>query len=90
MVVLAQKEVADRLAAGPGGKTYGALSVMAQFRCRVRLLRKVLPGAFTPPPKVDSGLVLFERRASAAVRVDDEAWFFKLTRAALPRGVRRD
>ena len=81
MVVLAQKEVADRLAAKPGSKTYGALSVMAQFRCEVKLLRKVLPGAFTPPPKVDSGLVLFTRRLKPAVQVADEAWFFKITRA---------
>ena len=82
MVVLAQKEVADRLAAKPGNKTYGALSVMAQYRCKVTMLRKVLPGAFTPPPKVDSGLVLFERHQGPGAAGEGEAWFFRVVRAA--------
>jgi 16S rRNA (adenine1518-N6/adenine1519-N6)-dimethyltransferase len=82
MVVLAQREVALRLAAVPGGKAYGALSLMAQYRAEVVFLRKVLPGAFTPPPKVDSGLVLFRRLQRPAARVKDEAYLFKVIRTA--------
>ncbi len=82
MVALVQKEVGLRLAAGPGNKDYGALSLMAQYRSRVALLRKVLPGAFTPPPRVDSALLLFERLERPAVRVKDEAFFFRVARGA--------
>jgi 16S rRNA (adenine1518-N6/adenine1519-N6)-dimethyltransferase len=82
MAVLCQWEVGRRLAAGPGGKDYSALSVMAQFRCKVSCLRKVLPGAFTPVPKVDSALVLFERLANPAVQVKDQALFFRVVRGA--------
>ena len=52
-----QKEVVQRLAAGPGGKEYGRLSVMTQYHCRVERLFTVPPGAFQPPPKVDSAVV---------------------------------
>ena len=54
MLFMLQKEVVQRLAAAPGGKDYGRLSVMIQYRCTVEKLFDVAPGAFTPPPKVDS------------------------------------
>jgi 16S rRNA (adenine1518-N6/adenine1519-N6)-dimethyltransferase len=57
MHFMLQKEVVDRMAAGPGSKTYGRLSVMLQLRCTVEPLFKVPPGAFRPPPKVDSAIV---------------------------------
>jgi 16S rRNA (adenine1518-N6/adenine1519-N6)-dimethyltransferase len=57
VVFLVQAEVADRLAAPPGGKTYGALSVGVQAVCRVEKLFEVAPGAFKPPPKVRSAVV---------------------------------
>ena len=57
MHFLLQKEVVDRLAAKPGGGRYGRLSVMVQYHCRVEKLFNVGPGAFTPPPKVDSAFV---------------------------------
>src|SRR5437899_11984668 len=57
IVFLVQAEVADRLAARPGSKTYGALSVGVQAVCRVERLFAVRAGAFTPPPKVQSALV---------------------------------
>jgi len=57
VVFLVQAEVADRLAASPGGKTYGALSVGVQAVCRVEKLFEVAPGAFKPPPKVRSAVV---------------------------------
>jgi 16S rRNA (adenine1518-N6/adenine1519-N6)-dimethyltransferase len=57
MHFMLQKEVVDRMAAGPGSKTYGRLSVMLQLRCSVEPLFGVPPGAFRPPPKVDSAVV---------------------------------
>jgi 16S rRNA (adenine1518-N6/adenine1519-N6)-dimethyltransferase len=82
MSVLTQYEVAERLQAQPDGDDYAAISILAQYYCVVRILRKVGPGAFTPPPKVDSALVLFERRAEPAVKALDPELFFKLTRSA--------
>jgi 16S rRNA (adenine1518-N6/adenine1519-N6)-dimethyltransferase len=57
MLFMLQKEVVERLRAAPGGKDYGRLSVMIQYRCAVEKLFVVAPGAFTPPPKVDSAVV---------------------------------
>ncbi|MBS0584490.1 MAG: 16S rRNA (adenine(1518)-N(6)/adenine(1519)-N(6))-dimethyltransferase RsmA [Proteobacteria bacterium] len=57
MHFMLQKEVVERMAAGPGSKTYGRLSVMLQLRCTVEPLFDVPPAAFTPPPKVDSAVV---------------------------------
>jgi len=57
MHLMLQKEVVDRIAAGPGSHDYGRLSVMVQFRCRVEALFTVGPGAFSPPPKVSSAVV---------------------------------
>lgn len=57
MTFMLQKEVVDRLAAQPGSRDYGRLSVMAQVICRIDALFTVPPGAFNPPPKVDSAIV---------------------------------
>ncbi|MFP4154083.1 MAG: 16S rRNA (adenine(1518)-N(6)/adenine(1519)-N(6))-dimethyltransferase RsmA [Halothiobacillaceae bacterium] len=57
MTFMLQKEVVDRLAAEPGSRDYGRLSVMAQVICRIESLFTVPPGAFNPPPKVDSAIV---------------------------------
>jgi 16S rRNA (adenine1518-N6/adenine1519-N6)-dimethyltransferase len=57
MHFMLQKEVVERLAAGPGGKDWGRLSIMVQYHCRVEHLFNVGPGAFNPPPKVDSAIV---------------------------------
>ncbi|HET7269119.1 MAG TPA: 16S rRNA (adenine(1518)-N(6)/adenine(1519)-N(6))-dimethyltransferase RsmA [Oleiagrimonas sp.] len=57
MHFMLQKEVVERMAAGPGSKTYGRLSVMLQLACRVEALFDVPPSAFRPPPKVDSAVV---------------------------------
>lgn len=54
-----QKEVAERIAAGPGSKVYGILSVLTQAYFEVKYLFDVPPGSFTPPPKVMSGVVRF-------------------------------
>lgn len=57
MHFMLQKEVVDRMAAEPGSKVYGRLSVMLQLACKVEPLFDVPPGAFRPPPKVDSSVV---------------------------------
>jgi 16S rRNA (adenine1518-N6/adenine1519-N6)-dimethyltransferase len=64
-VAMVQREVAERLAAAPGRKSYGATSVLAQLACEVRLLRRVSRTVFHPEPNVDSALVLLRRRGSA-------------------------
>jgi 16S rRNA (adenine1518-N6/adenine1519-N6)-dimethyltransferase len=64
-VAMVQREVAGRLAAAPGGKSYGATSVLAQLPCEVRILRKIPRTVFHPEPNVDSALVVLRRRAPA-------------------------
>jgi len=59
MVLMFQKEVAERLSAPPGGKAYGRLAVIAQWLCAVKSLFSLPPQAFTPPPKVTSSVVGF-------------------------------
>ena len=63
-VFLMQSEVAERLAARPGTRAYGYLSVATQLVCEVQLVCKVPPSAFVPPPKVESGGVRLERKNS--------------------------
>jgi 16S rRNA (adenine1518-N6/adenine1519-N6)-dimethyltransferase len=68
LVFMLQKEVVDRMAAAPGGKDYGRLSVMLQWRFVVEALFDVPPEAFEPPPRVDSAIVrLVPRPAVEAV-----------------------
>ncbi|MCB1036690.1 MAG: 16S rRNA (adenine(1518)-N(6)/adenine(1519)-N(6))-dimethyltransferase, partial [Acidobacteria bacterium] len=58
---LLQREVVDRIVAGPGSKAYGAFSVEVAARARARLLGRVRPGSFRPPPRVESAFVGLER-----------------------------
>lgn len=72
-VFMLQKEVAERIVAQPGTKDYGRLSVMVQWRMRVEHLFDVGPGAFQPPPKVQSSVIRMTPRAPAEIlRVDRE------------------
>jgi len=82
MVFMLQKEVVDRMAAGPGSKVYGRLSVMLQAYCQVQPLFVVPPGAFRPAPKVDSAVVRLLPRDPATVGVADRARFAEVVRAA--------
>jgi 16S rRNA (adenine1518-N6/adenine1519-N6)-dimethyltransferase len=59
MVLMFQKEVAERIVASPGSKAYGRLSVLAQWRCETRIVLTLGPEAFSPPPKVSSAVVEF-------------------------------
>lgn len=71
IVFLVQLEVAQRLAAPPGGKTYGGLSIGVQAQCRVEQLFTVQPGSFRPPPKVKSALVRLTPLAEPLVRPEE-------------------
>jgi len=82
MHFMLQKEVVDRMAAPPGSKTYGRLSVMLQLRCTVEPLFKVPPGAFRPPPKVDSAIVRLTPLPTHALPDADRGMIDRLVRAA--------
>ena len=82
MTFMLQKEVVDRMASGPGNKVYGRLSVMLQAYCTVTPLFTVPPGAFRPPPKVDSAVVRLVPRDPATIGIDDPARFTQVVRAA--------
>ncbi|MEZ5463675.1 MAG: 16S rRNA (adenine(1518)-N(6)/adenine(1519)-N(6))-dimethyltransferase RsmA [Lysobacteraceae bacterium] len=82
MHFMLQKEVVDRMAAAPGSKVYGRLSVMLQAYCRVEALFDVPPGAFSPPPKVDSAVVRLIPRAETEIGIDDHDRFAALVKAA--------
>jgi 16S rRNA (adenine1518-N6/adenine1519-N6)-dimethyltransferase len=60
LILMFQREVAERICAAPGSKSYGRLSVLTQWRTRPRILFDIAPSAFVPPPKVVSALVRFE------------------------------
>lgn len=75
-----QDEVVRRLAAAPGGKDYGRLSVMAQYGCRVEAGFSVAPGAFVPPPKVLSRMVRLVPYTTPPVAAEDPAQFERVVR----------
>jgi len=85
IVFLVQAEVADRLAAPPGSKTYGALSVGVQAVCQVERLFRVRAGAFTPPPKVQSALVRLTPLAQPLVAPDEIVAFRAFVTACFTR-----
>lgn len=82
LALMLQKEVAERLAAAPGGRTYGSLSVLTQIACDVTVAFRVAPSAFRPPPQVDSAVLHLRMRAAPAVPVADAARFRAVVRAA--------
>lgn len=82
MHFMLQKEVVERMAADPGSKVYGRLSVMLQAWCEVTALFTVGPGAFKPPPKVDSAAVRLVPRDASQVGIKDRRHFAAIVRAA--------
>ena len=82
MHFMLQKEVVERMAAGPGSKVYGRLSVMLQAYCAVTPLFTVPPGAFRPAPKVDSAVVRLVPKPADRIEVADRAMFAHVVRAA--------
>ncbi len=83
MLVMVQKEVGERLAAGAGDEAYGAVSVKVAYWATAKVVGKVPPTVFVPQPKVDSALVAIERRAVPAVDPDlvSSARLFEVVRA---------
>jgi 16S rRNA (adenine1518-N6/adenine1519-N6)-dimethyltransferase len=61
LTLMFQKEVAQRIVAQPGGKAYGRLAILSQWRCDARIVMQLPPEAFTPPPKVHSAVVHLQR-----------------------------
>jgi 16S rRNA (adenine1518-N6/adenine1519-N6)-dimethyltransferase len=82
LTLMLQKEVAERIAAGPGGKEYGFLSVLVQYSAIPRLEFSVPAGAFTPQPKVDSTVLTLTMRERPETVADDEALFLRVIKAA--------
>lgn len=80
--LMLQKEVVDRICADPGSKTYGRLSVMVQTWCRAERLLVIGPGAFSPPPKVDSAVVRLVPHRPPRCPVVDTALHAHLVAAA--------
>jgi 16S rRNA (adenine1518-N6/adenine1519-N6)-dimethyltransferase len=81
-VFMLQKEVVDRMVAEPGTADYGRLSVMLQYRFTMARAFIVPPGAFTPPPKVDSAVVRMAPLSADRLRARDEQRFARIVAAA--------
>jgi 16S rRNA (adenine1518-N6/adenine1519-N6)-dimethyltransferase len=82
MALMLQREVAERVAAPPGSKAYGSLSVFVQLHCDVRVALRVPPGAFRPPPKVDSAVLHLRVLRQPRVPLADARRFERVVRAA--------
>jgi 16S rRNA (adenine1518-N6/adenine1519-N6)-dimethyltransferase len=79
MVCMIQKEVADRIVSPPGNKTYGILSVLLQAYYDIDYLLTVKPGAFNPPPKVNSSVIRLKRNQTSKLDCN-EALFFRVVK----------
>jgi len=82
LVVMVQKEVAERMIARPGGRDYGAISVAMQYYTEPKIAFIVKAGSFLPAPKVDSAVLVCKRRTVPPVDVSNEKTFFKVVAAA--------
>ncbi|MFP7737892.1 16S rRNA (adenine(1518)-N(6)/adenine(1519)-N(6))-dimethyltransferase RsmA [Priestia aryabhattai] len=82
IVVMLQKEVADRIAAKPGTKDYGSLSIAIQYYTEAETVMIVPKTVFNPQPNVDSAVIRLLRRPKPAVEVQDESFFFQVVRAS--------
>lgn len=82
IVVMVQKEVAERLRAKPGSKDYSAITVMCQYYSQPEIVTNVPSSLFVPPPKVDSAVLRLKILDEPRVRVSDEKLFFRTVKAA--------
>ncbi len=82
IVIMIQKEVAQRLNAQPGTKDYGAITLLCRYYTEPEIITTVPAGLFVPPPKVDSAVLKLRILDEPAVKVKDEAVFFKTVKAA--------
>lgn len=81
ITIMLQKEVAERIKAGPGSKTYGAISVAVQYYCQVAHVANVPREVFFPPPKVDSMVIRLDIRKEKAISLLDESTFFAVVKS---------
>ena len=81
-VVMMQKEVADRISAQPNTKAYGSLSIAVQYYMTAKVAFSVPRTVFVPAPNVDSAILKMVRRDQPAVEVQDEKFFFKVSKAS--------
>ena len=81
-VLMMQKEVAERIVAGPGGKDYGALTIGIAYYAEAELIALLSPENFYPAPKVDSALLKLTMREEPKVAVENEQLFFQVVRTA--------
>ena len=81
-VVMMQKEVADRISAKPNTKAYGSLSIAVQYYMTAKVAFIVPRTVFVPAPNVDSAILKMVRRPEPAVTVEDEKFFFKVSKAS--------
>lgn len=72
LTLMFQKEVAERIVARPGGKAYGRLAILAQWRCEAKIVMTLPPEAFTPPPKIHSAVVQLTRREAPLAPADPD------------------
>lgn len=82
IVIMVQKEVAERMNANPGNKTYGALSVAVQYYCDTEIIARVPRHLFVPQPNVDSIVIALRVRDEKKYKVSDEEMFFKIVKAS--------
>lgn len=82
IVIMVQKEVAERMNATPGNKTFGALSVAVQYYCDTEIIAKVPRHLFVPKPNVDSIVIALRVRPEKKYKVESEEIFFKTVKAA--------
>lgn len=82
ITVMVQKEVAERMQAGPGKKDYGALSLAVQYYAKPEIVANVPPNCFIPRPNVGSAVVRMDRYETPPVQVEDERKMFAVIRAA--------
>lgn len=82
IVVMIQKEVANRMSAKPGGKEYGSLSIAVQYYCEPEVVTIVPITVFIPQPNVDSAVMRLKVRQKPAVEVEDEAFFFDVVQSS--------
>lgn len=82
ITVMVQKEVADRMQAGPGSKDYGALSLAVQYYADPYIAANVPPNCFIPRPNVGSAVIRLTRHAVPPVHVEDPALLFRIIRAS--------
>ncbi len=82
ITIMVQKEVADRMQAGPGSKDYGALSLAVQYYAKPEIVTYVSAGCFMPKPKVGSAVIQLKKYEIPPVKVQDEAFLFQVIRGA--------